>query len=165
MEPLPHHYTATVAARSGVQSSYCVGSEGVEGIIGAIPFEFGGPGNGWSPEHFFVGGAASCLVAMFKVLAENSRLAFDDIQVDGDATLDRDEDGALAFLEVVLRVELTIARDRDHARAQRLLEKARSSSIFLRAFTTPVRLETTIASSENARASSFRREGSVARVA
>lgn len=167
MEPLPQHYRATVYAGSGVETAYGVGSGSLDSIIGAIPTEFGGPGQGWSPEHFFVGGAASCLVAMFKVLAANSRLPFDAIQVDGEAVLDRDEGGALAFLEVVLRVRLEIERERDRARAQRLLEKARSSSILFRSFLTPVRLETRIEPRPQAEATAplVHRESVVARVA
>ena len=138
MKNLPHSYRATVAATAGLDTAWILRGDDLGDVFCAIPPEFEGPGSAWSPEHLFVGSAASCLAAMFKVLARNSRLSFSRLHVEGDGTLDRTDAGELRISRIDLHAELRIEHERDRARATRLLEKARESSILFRSLNAEV---------------------------
>ena len=89
-----------------------------------IPPEFGGEFDGPAPENYYAVALTNCFVATFKVMADNSGVAFDEIVAEGTLQL-RPEDNTTvvdAFeLDVALHVddpdrktELLLERTRDH---------------------------------------------------
>jgi organic hydroperoxide reductase OsmC/OhrA len=89
-----------------------------------IPPEFGGEFDGPAPENYYAVALTNCFVATFKVMADNSGVAFDEIVAEGTLQL-RPEAGTTvvdAFeLDVALfvddpdrKTELLLERTRDH---------------------------------------------------
>jgi len=95
----------------------------------AIPAEFEGPGQGYSPEDFYLLAASNCFIATFKVFAEKSKLNFKTIEIDSTLTLDRDEHGIPWMAEVKLEINLIEPSNRDQA--VRLLTKTSQSCFVL----------------------------------
>lgn len=62
----------------------------------------GGELGRWTPEHFLVAAAASCLVSTFSGIAEKSRLEFVSFKLDAEGLLDY-ADGIWRFTEINLR--------------------------------------------------------------
>ena len=133
-----HKYEVRVKCtrpRSGV-----VASDGVPRPISfSAPPEFLGEPGVWTPEHFFVAAVATCYVSTFSGMAEMSKFAFASLEVEAEATLEKDENG-WRFTEVRLRPALKIAREQDRERADRLLAKAERSCLVARSISSKVTL-------------------------
>ena len=89
----------------------------------SVPKEFGGPGGEWTPEHFFISGVASCVMATFLSIAQMSKLAITSYESRGTCTLEK-ADGGLRITGVTLEPRITVPAEKDRERAQRLIEKA-----------------------------------------
>ncbi|HLZ88856.1 MAG TPA: OsmC family protein [Puia sp.] len=90
----------------------------------ATPPEFPkGVAGVWSPEHLLVAAVDSCLMTTFLSIAENSRLEFGQFESQALGKLEK-VDGKLLINEILLTPRLTIMREADREKAQRVLEKA-----------------------------------------
>jgi peroxiredoxin-like protein len=89
----------------------------------AVPKEFGGPGDAWSPEHLLGSAVASCVLATFLSIARASKLEVSGYESTARTTMDKVE-GALRITAVALDVRVTVAAEKDRDRAARMLEKA-----------------------------------------
>jgi peroxiredoxin-like protein len=98
----------------------------------AAPPQFGGLEGRWSPEDLLLCAIAGCFTTTFRALAENSDFHFTDLEVEAQGTVSKADSGYL-FAEIVIRPTLTIARDEEHQRADRLLEKAKRLCLVSRA--------------------------------
>jgi len=125
--------------RSGVVASDSVPRP----ISFSAPPEFLGEPGVWTPEHFFVAAVATCYVSTFSGMAEISKFAFASLEVEAEATLEKDENG-WRFTEVRLRPALKIAREQDRERADRLLAKAERSCLVARSISSKVTLEPSV---------------------
>lgn len=77
--------TFTVAAESepGIASGWNSSSnESPAPLALAIPHEFDGPGNAWSPEGLFASSLLNCFVATFKVIAQMSKFDYAGIRAE-----------------------------------------------------------------------------------
>jgi len=96
-------------------------------VPGAIPFavpkEFGGPGDAWSPEHLLGSAVASCILATFLSIARASKLEIRGYDSTATTTMDKVE-GSFRIISVALDVRITVASEKDRERAARMLEKA-----------------------------------------
>ena len=108
----------------------------------AIPPEFEGPGGGFSPEDFYALALLNCFVATFKVIAEKSKLQFQDLHCEGLLTVDRDEKGIPWMSSFHLKGHLAGVVDED--RARRLLEKTSQSCMILNSVKTVKTFEWTV---------------------
>jgi organic hydroperoxide reductase OsmC/OhrA len=106
----------------------------------STPPEFHGDPGYWTPEHFLLAAIASCYMTTFHVLAEMSALEFLGIGLLAKGKMGLPE-GNLRFTEIVLKPMLTIARSRDRALADHLLEKALQGCRIARCLVFPVHLE------------------------
>ena len=130
MFSLPQHYVVSAEATSTVQETWVSHTREFIPLTCAIPTEFGGPGGGASPEEIYAMALANCFVATFKVMAQASRLAYDEVHVSGDLTVDKSPDGPLPWMAAIhLRVTLNGAED--EAKAKRVLDKASKSCLIL----------------------------------
>ncbi|MGD0957709.1 MAG: OsmC family protein [Candidatus Acidiferrales bacterium] len=109
----------------------------------SAPPEFLGEPGVWTPEHFFVAAVATCYVSTFSGMAEVSKFAFVLLEVEAEATLEKDENDR-RFTEVRLCPALKIAREQDRERADRLLVKAERSCLVARSISSKVTLESSV---------------------
>ncbi len=98
-------------------------------MTAAIPPEFEGPGQGYSPEDYYVLALTNCYVATFKVFAEKSKLNYQDIIAKGHLTLDRDEKGIPWMKNFLLKVHLVGCADEE--KALRIMNKVSQSCMVL----------------------------------
>lgn len=97
----------------------------------AAPPEFGGEPGLWTPEHLLLGAVATCYVATFRAIAEKSKLVADHLEVFVDGVLAKDS-GGFRFTEITLRPVITVERQEDAERAQRIAEKAERGCLISR---------------------------------
>jgi peroxiredoxin-like protein len=97
----------------------------------SAPPEFQGEPGLWTPEHLLMASVATCFLATFRALAENSKLQVARLEVEAEGLLEKQE-GSFRFTQVVVRPRLTITDAADQERAQRLLEKAERACLISR---------------------------------
>lgn len=109
----------------------------------SAPPEFQGEPGLWTPEHLLVASVATCFLATFRALAENSKLPVVRLEVDAEGLLEK-EAGGFRFTQVVVRPRLAIAEPADKERAQRLLEKAERACLISRSLSSHMELQPTV---------------------
>lgn len=72
-----------------VSSTWIAQADKLPPLPSAIPPEFMGPGEGYSPEDLFAISLLNCLIATFKVYCEKSKVIFQEIKGKVDLTVDR----------------------------------------------------------------------------
>ena len=107
------------------------------------PPEFQGEPGLWTPEHLLVASVATCFLATFRAVAENSKLQVIRLEVEAEGVLEKQE-GGFRFTHVVVRPRLTIADAADRERAQRLLEKAERACLISRSLSSRVEMQATV---------------------
>ncbi len=107
------------------------------------PPEFQGEPGLWTPEHLLVASVATCFLATFRAVAENSKLQVVRLEVEAEGVLEKQE-GGFRFTRVLVRPRLTIADAADHERAQRLLEKAERACLISRSLSSRVEMQATV---------------------
>jgi organic hydroperoxide reductase OsmC/OhrA len=105
MQPLPHVYT--VSAAGGASGEVSLTAVGVPRLMSAATAQFDGPGNQWSPESLLAAAIASCFLLTFRAVARASRLTWQQLECEIEATLERAE-GVTRFTRVVTRAALTV---------------------------------------------------------
>lgn len=141
MSQFPHQYQASASALP--EGLVSLTGENLPELHSAPPTAFGGPGDQWSPEDFFVGAVADCFVLSFRAIAAMSKFEWVDLKAEAIGTLDKVE-RAIQFTEINLQVHLTIPAGADEARAQRLLEKAEQTCFITNSLKVEPHLEVTI---------------------
>ena len=104
------------------------------------PPEFGGLEGRWTPEDLLLSAVASCYTTTFQALAEHSRLEYADLEVEVEGSV-RKVDSGYSFNQIAIRPNLTISSDEDHARALRLLQKAKTVCLVARALAVEQKFE------------------------
>ncbi len=102
----------------------------------SIPPEFAGPGGAFSPEDLYAQALTNCFLATFKVLAENSKVTFENISVKGKLLVDRDEQKKPCMHSCHLVVE--IMSPSNEGKAMRLVDKAMQSGFILNSVKTAI---------------------------
>jgi peroxiredoxin-like protein len=118
-----HHYQVKVnwlKDRKGIVSSNVLPQQ----IEVATPPEFakGMPGI-WSPEHFLVAAANSCLMTTFLAIAENSKLDFVSFESNAVGILDKQE-GKYMIVEIILHPIVLVSHQDLVEKALRVIEKS-----------------------------------------
>jgi uncharacterized OsmC-like protein len=121
MKELPHRYE--VAASAALDGDVLLDSPRLTTLVSAPPFEFGGPGDRWSPETLLVGAVADCFVLTFRAVARASRASWTTLSCDVTGTLDR-VDKVPQFTRFDIHVRLTAPAPIDEVRLRRALEHA-----------------------------------------
>lgn len=81
----PMKFEVIANAQAGISVPWSSKVNNYAPIPSAIPPEFSGPGGGYSPEDFFALAVLNCIIAMYKVYCEKSKITFN--QLDGKAVL------------------------------------------------------------------------------
>jgi peroxiredoxin-like protein len=82
----------------------------------------------WSPEHLLVAAVNSCLMTTFLSVAENSKLEFSAFHSNSSGKLEMVE-GKLMVSEISLNPVLTIHKEQDRERAERILHKSEAACL------------------------------------
>jgi peroxiredoxin-like protein len=127
-----HYYNVDVnwnTERKGILCSPELNKEAGTCIEVATPPEFpkGIPGI-WSPEHLFTAAVSSCLMTTFLSIAENSKLSFISFSCKSTGKLEQ-VDGKFMMSEIILEPTVTIADEKDRARAERVLQKSEAACL------------------------------------
>jgi peroxiredoxin-like protein len=82
----------------------------------------------WSPEHLFTAAVSSCFMTTFLAIAENSKLEYVSFSCPAKGKLEQ-IDGKFLMTEVLLEPVLTILKEEDKERAERILQKAEKACL------------------------------------
>lgn len=112
-------FTVQAQASSGVPGTWEASAEHFPALICAIPKEFQGSGDGYSPEDLFAISVMNCIIATYKVIAKMVNLTFDKITSD-----------ATVSIEVVnkkptitsLHINFKVHQPSDPAKAEKIFE-------------------------------------------
>ena len=115
----------------------------------AVPRDFGGPGNAWSPEELLVGATESCMMATFVALAKRRGLALARCQSSASGTLGRVATG-LAFTGISIVLRISVRSESDRALAAAVAEQAHGACFVAGSLRCPVALDYTIDVDETA---------------
>lgn len=123
-----HHYQVQVKwlnDRKGIASSEVLPTT----IEVATPPDFPkGMAGIWSPEHFLVAAANSCLMTTFLAIAENSKLEFVSFESNAIGVLDK-VDGKLMIAEIILHPTVVVLNAEAVERAMRIIEKSEAACL------------------------------------
>lgn len=119
-------FTSFSDATSGTNTVWKTSVSGQE-LVAAIPKEFNGPGGGYSPEDFYILAVTNCYIATFKVLAQNSKVDFENVRCDSTLTVGPNEKGQPEFKAVHLKVILKNPTDIE--KAKRLLDRTSTACL------------------------------------
>lgn len=130
MMKYPMKFAVSSESPAGMQSAWLTKANSFDNQVPvAIPPEFEGPGNGFSPEDLYAMALQNCFVATFKVFAEKSKLQYENIKADSVLEVDRDESGRPWMARIHLHVTLKGASQTETA--QRILDKTSQSCMIL----------------------------------
>lgn len=141
MHPLAHRYS--VSARCTDQGLVPVRSEGLPELQTSAPPEFDGPPGHWSPETLLSAAVADCFALTFRAVARASRLAWRDLEVDVQATLDR-TDGVTRFTHFEIRAALEVEDAASQALAEASLAKSKRACLVTQSLLAPCELEAVV---------------------
>ncbi len=127
------------SGRTGIAKS----SSAPNAIHFTSPPAFGGVEGRWTPEDLLLGAVASCYTTTFRTLAEYSKFAYNDLQVEVEAVVSKAETG-YSLGDVCIRANLIIPREEEQDRATKLLYKAKGLCMVARALATKQSFEPTV---------------------
>lgn len=130
----PHFYNVTVNWKNDRKGVMCSpelskNTTAANCIEVATPPEFPkGIAGIWSPEHLFTAAVSSCLMTTFLAIAENSKLDFIHFNCHSYGKLEQVE-GKMMMTEIFLEPTVTIRREEDRERAERVLQKSEAACL------------------------------------
>jgi peroxiredoxin-like protein len=123
-----HIYNVSLAwkaDRQGVLSSPEL-NQNIE-VATRPPGRNGREGSG-SPEELFTAAVSSCIMTTFLAIAENSKLEFESFTCNATGKLEQIE-GKYLMTEVTVYPVVSIYREEDYARAERVLQKSEAACL------------------------------------
>jgi len=93
----------------------------------------------WSPEHLFTAAVSSCFMTTFLAIAENSKLEYMSFSCPAKGKLEQ-IDGKFLMTEVLLEPVLTISKEEDIERAERILQKAEKACLITNSIKSEIRM-------------------------
>ena len=114
-----------------------VSAPGFEPIAVAVPEEFHGPGDEWSPEHLLVASAASCYAVTFAAIAERRGIPVHALSVSATGHVARRDDGRTGFVAIELTPRIQTDED-SVAAAERTARAAHTACLVTAALSVPV---------------------------
>ena len=120
MSSYPLKFEVAATAEPGVLKNWKAEVGHFQPLDCAIPKEFQGSGDGYSPEDLFALSVMNCLIATYKVLAQMTGLSFEQITSKAIITIDRIEKKAPSITN--LHIYFNVYKPSDPAKAQKLFE-------------------------------------------
>jgi organic hydroperoxide reductase OsmC/OhrA len=137
----PVHFVATAESESGIGSPWQALSQS-QFLSCAIPPEFEGPGNGFSPEDIFAQALTNCFIGTFKVFAEKSKIQFSKLVVSTHLSVDLNAQKQPVMKSAILKVQIEGAANTE--RAKHIAERAFKAGFILNSVKTDLSLELTV---------------------
>lgn len=110
-------FEVNASAKGGIGSQWTAQVDALPPIPSAIPVEFSGPGGGYSPEDFFGIALLNCLIALYKVYCEKSKISFQEIKGKAFVVIDKQpSETSFVVTEINLYFEITGTSDPQKAR-------------------------------------------------
>ncbi len=123
MIKFPLKFEIQATSPSGIGSQWTAQTGHLPPILCAIPPEFTGPGEGYSPEDLFAVSLLSCLIATYKAYCEKSKVGFEKIEGKVNVTVDKlPGHSGLAITQADVFLNVMGASDQEKAR--KLLDEA-----------------------------------------
>jgi len=91
----------------------------------AAPLQFGGLEGRWTPEDLLLCAVAGCFTTAFRVLAENSKWEYTDLEVEAAGKVDKANSG-YSFSHIILKPHLQIIGEGERARRLSYCRRLRS---------------------------------------
>jgi organic hydroperoxide reductase OsmC/OhrA len=135
-----HRFRVTAWRASG-RTGIAQASSAPNVIHFAAPPAFGGLDGRWSPVDLLLCAIASCYTTTFEALAEQSKFAYTDLQVEAEGQVAQ-TDAGYSLQEVILRATLTLPREEERATA--LLQKAHALCLVSRALSVAPKFEASV---------------------
>jgi len=143
MEQEAHYYDMSVEwteLRKGTLSTGILNDK----LDVATPPEFkNGIAGIWSPEHLFIAAVNSCLMTTFLAIADASRLEYNSFKSDSKGKLES-VDGKFMISEIILKPTLSIKREEDREKAERILHKSEAACLISNSIKSTIIFEPTI---------------------
>lgn len=139
----PHYYNVDLEWKEGRKGE--VNSPELNSAIEVVtPPQFPKGIEGfWSPEHLFTAAISSCLMTTFLAIAENSKLEFSNFTCQAKGKLEQ-VDGKFIISEVLLEPTVTIMKEVDKEKAERILQKSEAACLISNSVKTKVIMNTSI---------------------
>lgn len=131
----PLYFKAAASSMPGIANVWSSGAGELSTIDCAIPAEFHGPGNGYSPEDLMVMAVINCFIATFKVFAERSGFTFGSIDAEGILEIGRDVQGKVGVTGVKVAIDVKNASNSEKALA--LLNETKANCLMANALKAP----------------------------
>lgn len=141
MQDLPHTYQ--VKTKASASSLITTATDRFPEMTIAPPFEFGGPGDQWSPEDLLMSAISSCFILSFKAIARASSFDWQQLECEAQGILDK-EGRDVKFTAVTIKATLIISDELTKEKGEKLLKKAESVCLITNSLTCELALETTI---------------------
>jgi organic hydroperoxide reductase OsmC/OhrA len=141
MLDFPHHYHVTASAE--FEGNLALRSDDVPQLVTALPQEFGGPGNQWSPETLLTGAVLTGFIFTFRTISHSTGLEWSNLSCSAEGVLERVE-RVNRFTSFTIRATLTAPADADISRLRNMLEKAQAACLVAQSLRAETRLETDI---------------------
>jgi organic hydroperoxide reductase OsmC/OhrA len=141
MDAFPHCHS--VVATAAAEGEVTLTADRLPPLRSALPAEFDGPGDHWSPETLFVGAVADCFILTFRAVAAASKLPWTSLRCVAVGTLDR-VDRVTQFTGVTVRAHLSLPAGTQLDRARHALEKAERACVIANSLKATTRVETEI---------------------
>jgi peroxiredoxin-like protein len=138
MQPLPHRYE--IQLTGGAAGYAVVATDGAPQMAVAMPPEYGGPGDAWSPEHLLLAAVQACFLFTLRAVARASKVQLVAVASVASGTVDR-QDNAVRFTEIVLRPTVTVASGISREQVMQIVERSERRCLVSASLSTPVRLE------------------------
>jgi organic hydroperoxide reductase OsmC/OhrA len=138
MPAYPIEFISQAKAGPGVASPWALKS-GAHVATGAVPSEFGGGGGGFSPEDLYAQALANCFIGTFKVYAQASKVAFEEVEVVAHLEVDQGENRQPVMARC--RLDITISGADRPDRVETLVQKAMKSGFVLNSVKTELTYE------------------------
>lgn len=119
----PMKFEVEAYGESGMKGTWSASAPHLPVIECAIPKEFMGPGGGYSPEDLFGLAILNCVIALYKVYCEKSKISFSEIR--GKASVTADKKASMpTFVMTHVEMGFKIMNPSDPEKAKALLETA-----------------------------------------
>ncbi|MDH4468244.1 MAG: OsmC family protein [Bacteriovoracaceae bacterium] len=103
----------------------------------AVPKEFEGSSDGFSPEDFFALALQNCFMATFKVFAEHSKLEFKSVDVRAELVVDLDDTTKRPVMKQ-LKLSIDLSGASDETKAGRIIKKTLENGFILQSIKTQI---------------------------
>lgn len=122
-----------------------INGAGLPTVSFGAPKEFGGAENTWTPEHFYVAAAETCLMNTFLAIAEASKMGVMAYTSEARGKLEWVEGSGYRMTEIQITPHVLLFSESDVDKATRLMSKAEHACLVGRSMTATISVSMKVA--------------------